>query len=670
MPGSDGAAQTKTKPRYFWLFIILKCIGYPALFFLMFLGSAADIYFFQKAQNVIAISILAGLLLIILMLILQRYIKLFHYVVRGLLALSLLTGLALLVMGGYNNLIWKYSSLKVAVFKGPVSGAMVNIYALNDNGEKGKLIKGPLASDASGNVNFDLPPNLPKRFFIEAKGGSYYSEATGQQVQLKDSDVLTAVLPAGTKTAAVTPFTHMAAALAKAQIQGGTPPADAVISANETIAQQYGVSSILSIPVDATLQASDSADSGAKQYGLLLAGFAQLAKNLGVRSVDLANALASDWSDGTLDGMQNGQKVIINEGPALGTAGTTGLDKAKDQFAKSGKAFSTKETTVTVNPPVTKPTSGLTITTKSLPAWVSGQEGRYTVTAAGGSLPLTWSVKSGSLPGGFALSQDGIISGTYTLPGGVTKKIFPPFTLEVRDQQDQTQTVELAITVVPEVPTIITYNPPTLMVGKSYDELIAKASGGLLPYNRFLTSNGALPAGMQIEATSDGLGVHLTGSPKAKGSFSFRVCVIDSASTEKCGSVAFAVKEAEVAAPTPAPTPEPKEKYDYYPITEDVLIEDITTYSWQSHSCPSYSWLSAFSLTGNILSVDNFSYEGTLNSSGFVSIKFSEDETLTLQLYGSGKGSYLKGTDTHGWGASESCTYSITAERSDKYSNY
>lgn len=360
------------------------------------------------------------------------------------------------------------SSLKIVVFKGPISGAAVNIYTLNDNGEKGDLIKGPLTSDASGNATADLPSNLPKRLLIESSGGSYKNEANGQTIQLKNSDTLTTVLPAGTKVAAVTPFTHMATALAKSLIQGGASPDDAIISANEAVAKQYGLKSILDVhPVDASNENAVQGNLDEKQYGLLLAGFAQLAKNLNVRSIDLANALSKDWSDGKVDGTQDGKPITISDGPALGNAGLSGLSDATNQFAGSGKNYAgSNEGGVAFNPtPPASAAIGLHVTKALLPAWVSGQEGSYALEAKGGSIPLVWSVASGTLPDGFSLSKDGIISGVFTLPQGVTKKIFPQFTVEVKDQADQTKSVTLSITVTPEAPQIFVTNPPTLIVG-------------------------------------------------------------------------------------------------------------------------------------------------------------------------------------------------------------
>lgn len=617
-----------------------------------------------------------------------------------------LVGLILMVVGGYNYFTQVKqepssfpSSLEVVVTKGPISGAEVSVYELNVNGEKGDLIKGPLTSDVSGNVSFDLPANLPKRLFIESRGGSYKSEGTGQTVQLKDTDTLTAVLPAGTKTAAVTPFTHMAAALVKTKIQGGTSPDEAVISANQEVAKRYGLKSILE-----TIPASEGT-SEERQYGLLLAGFATIAKNLGVRSIDLSQALAEDWSDGITDGKENSKAIGITNGPALGSsASPSGLSQAADQFAKSGKAYGSKEASVVVSPkPAPAPAADFRITTTALPAWVSGKQGSYTITAEGGSLPLNWSVKSGSLPDGFTLSKDGVISGAFSLPQGVTKKIFPQFTAEAKDQTGKTQSITLSVTVVPEAPQITTYNPPTLTVGESYDEVVATANGGMPPYTFSReASSGPMPMGMQI--TSSGSDAHLTGSPKAKGNFSFRVCVADSASTEKCGSVMFAVKEEGIAAPAPAPAPAPATtpetpttggKWDgAYRGVCTVISSDIPSELAAEEPqmcddrrriyCPPYFFtvMDDYIWAKGVHRSDTSNYTklvgGDIDSSGMTTIQEAENWNNTtsdwsLQFYLSGGEKYVKGTFTNtfecGWFSIEqriswmrrcSCTYSLS----------
>lgn len=548
----EGTEKLKAKSRrlrnssvVFVSFIVtLLAYGYYAFFYKQYTPNSSES---TTASVIVVVGIFFITLVYLIVLLIniraaifsakRTILYLIHHPIWGAASLAVLAGLMFWSIWAYSS--HRPSSLLVTVAKGPVAEATVNIYELNANGGKGDLIAGPLSSDASGQAKFDLPAGLPKRLFIESKGGFYKSEATGKQVQMGDNDGFTAVLEAGTKIAAVTPFTHMAAALAQAKIQGGEVPDSAVISANEVIAKQYGLKSILDIaPIDATASNASQATAEQRQYGLLLAGFSQLAKNLDVRSVDLANALAKDWSDGILDGQESGRPIVVANGPLLGNAGINKLNDAVNQFAKTERNYtSLRESSIALNPVLEK--INFRVITTTLPAWVSGQSGSYAVTAKGGSQPLIWSLKSGSLPGGFTLSKDGIISGVYTLSSGVTKKIFPPFTLGVKDQQGQTQNITLSVTIATEAPKITVTNPPALMVGQSYEEIIATVSGGIPPYE--FSSSGPMPMGMKI--TASGNNAVLTGSPKARGNFSFRVCVIDSARTEKCGDISFQAQE-------------------------------------------------------------------------------------------------------------------------------
>ena len=58
-----------------------------------------------------------------------------------------------------------------------------------------------------------------------------------------------------------------------------------------------------------------------------------------------------------------------------------------------------------------------------LPAATVGQAYSYTLTEAGGVPPFTWSIISGSLPAGLALSSSGVISGTAMVAAGTTVAI-------------------------------------------------------------------------------------------------------------------------------------------------------------------------------------------------------------------------------------------------------
>ncbi|MBI5734181.1 MAG: putative Ig domain-containing protein, partial [Candidatus Kerfeldbacteria bacterium] len=85
----------------------------------------------------------------------------------------------------------------------------------------------------------------------------------------------------------------------------------------------------------------------------------------------------------------------------------------------------------------------LTITTASLPAAMVGSAYSQTLTATGGTAPLTWSLNIGSLPAGLTLSSAGVISGTPTTSGTAS------FTVQLTDSVGVTVISAQSITVQP-----------------------------------------------------------------------------------------------------------------------------------------------------------------------------------------------------------------------------
>ncbi len=84
----------------------------------------------------------------------------------------------------------------------------------------------------------------------------------------------------------------------------------------------------------------------------------------------------------------------------------------------------------------------LGITTTTLPSVTSGTAYSQSLEATGGSSPYTWSVASGLLPGGLALSSAGVLSGTPTTAGDYS------FTARVSDGGSRVATQPLSIGVV------------------------------------------------------------------------------------------------------------------------------------------------------------------------------------------------------------------------------
>jgi hypothetical protein len=95
---------------------------------------------------------------------------------------------------------------------------------------------------------------------------------------------------------------------------------------------------------------------------------------------------------------------------------------------------------ITVSPAQSNP---LQITTSSLPTGQSGNTYSDTLAATGGTQPYTWSVSSGTLPGGVTLSASGELEGAPTATGTF------PFSATVTDANNNTAAASLSMTISP-----------------------------------------------------------------------------------------------------------------------------------------------------------------------------------------------------------------------------
>jgi len=133
--------------------------------------------------------------------------------------------------------------------------------------------------------------------------------------------------------------------------------------------------------------------------------------------------------------------------------------------------------------------------------------------ATGGQLPYTYSIISGALPPGLALSP-GEITGTPTTEGSYT------FTLRATDAKGCRG--ERQYTLLVGCPTI-TVNPTSLpagTTGAAYNQTLT-ATGGVGPYS-FAISSGTLPAGLSLASNGN-----LTGAPTVAGNYNFNVRATD-----------------------------------------------------------------------------------------------------------------------------------------------
>jgi hypothetical protein len=184
----------------------------------------------------------------------------------------------------------------------------------------------------------------------------------------------------------------------------------------------------------------------------------------------------------------------------------------------------------------------LSVSTTSLSPGTVGQSYSEVLTASGGTPPYSWSIASGSLPGGLTLIPSGSIDGTPTAVGNFI------FTVRVTDSASRIATRSLSITI--SLPLLITTPSPLAAgtVGASYSQTLA-ATGGTTPYV-WTPASGTLPAGLTLSA-----GGMISGTPTAAGTSNFTVQVTDSGSRKAMKEFSITVNPTPPVITTAAPLP-------------------------------------------------------------------------------------------------------------------
>lgn len=136
------------------------------------------------------------------------------------------------------------------------------------------------------------------------------------------------------------------------------------------------------------------------------------------------------------------------------------------------------------------------------------------ITATGGTPPYTFSVSSGSLPGGLALDPaTGLITGTPVAGGTFT------FTVIVVDNAGQRAARSFSLAIA-AAPLTVASTVPSAVAGVGYSVNL-NASGGFPPYS-FAVQAGTLPPGLTLKANGS-----ISGSPTTAGVFTFTIQVTD-----------------------------------------------------------------------------------------------------------------------------------------------
>jgi hypothetical protein len=166
-------------------------------------------------------------------------------------------------------------------------------------------------------------------------------------------------------------------------------------------------------------------------------------------------------------------------------------------------------------------------TTTPLPGGTAGAAYSTILTASGGTVPYTWSLLSGTLPAGLAISGQSI-TGTPTTAGTSA------FTLKVTDNVAATATLAVALTISATL-AVSTATLPNGTIGTVYTATLATVSG-TPPFTWGITA-GALPPGLVLDLAAG----TISGTPTASGPYPFTVQVTDAGGAAATAALSIAV---------------------------------------------------------------------------------------------------------------------------------
>jgi hypothetical protein len=199
----------------------------------------------------------------------------------------------------------------------------------------------------------------------------------------------------------------------------------------------------------------------------------------------------------------------------------SGTPTASGSFAFTVQAVDATNLPVTANYTL-QILNVLTISPATLPNGTIGSLYSQTLTAAGATGAVGWSITAGALPGGLTLgATTGVLSGTPTAAGSFN------FTVQATDSIGQSGTRAYTL----QILSVLTISPATLpngTISTPYSQTITATGGtGAVAFN---VSSGSLPPGLILSGSGliGGGGALLSGTPTTPGVYTFTILGTDS----------------------------------------------------------------------------------------------------------------------------------------------
>lgn len=346
------------------------------------------------------------------------------------------------------------------------------------------------------------------------------------------------------------------------QATGGTAPlswriAGGSLPAGLSLAQATGVISGTPTTVGQNNVSIEVADArGATATAALLITVTSAAAPLAIstaalpdwtQNVAYAQTLAATGGSGTYSwsvtagSLPAGMTLNAQTGAITGTPTAVSTATFTVQLS-DGSATATRQFTIRINPPPT-------ITTTTLPNGGQNQAYSTTLTASGGTPPLTWSIASGSLPQGLSLNAStGVISGTPAATGSFA------ITFRVTDAAGAASTAPLNLTVASASSITITTAAvlPQAVVNSLYAVTLAATGGSGTGYQWSLAPGSTLPGGLTLNPLTGAI----SGTPVVAGTSQFTIQVVDSAGGSASKQFTLTVAAAVLSITTASPLPD------------------------------------------------------------------------------------------------------------------
>jgi len=262
---------------------------------------------------------------------------------------------------------------------------------------------------------------------------------------------------------------------------------------------------------DFTVQAANTAGSSTQSFSITVNALPEITTTslfAGIVEKDYSQALAATGTTPITWSLSSGslpEGLTLDEtiGVISGTPSTTGeFDFTVQATNVAGSATQSLSITINALPE---------ITTTSLFAGIVGKDYSQAL-AATGTIPITWSLSSGSLPEGLTLDETaGLISGTPSATGNFD------FIVEATNAAGSA-TQSLSITV-NALPTITTVSLPGGIIEKDYSQTLTSMGTSPIEWTIDL---GLLPEGLEL--SSDGI---ISGTPSEIGPFTFTVKAVN-----------------------------------------------------------------------------------------------------------------------------------------------